>query len=52
MHCAFCHKDLNNENEYAELRGGKGNKILAYLCKDCVSVLYNIEHNKIVINKK
>lgn len=49
MKCCFCGKDLSNENFVGDIRGGKGNKLLAHLCKECYDKLLKIEHNEPIL---
>ena len=44
MKCCFCNKDLSHENFVGDIRGGKGNKLLACLCKDCYDNLIILQH--------
>lgn len=44
MKCCFCFKPLPDNWTVYEIRGGLGNKTLAYLCKDCYEKLYKIKH--------
>lgn len=44
MKCCFCNKDLSHENFVGDIRGGKGNKLLARLCKDCYDKLIKLQH--------
>lgn len=44
MKCCFCNKDLSHENFIGNIRGGKGNKFLACLCKDCYDKLIKLQH--------
>ena len=49
MKCCFCGKDLSNESFVGNIRGGKGNKLLAYLCKECYDKFLKIEHNEPIL---
>ena len=44
--CCFCDKDLIHENFIGDIRGGKGNKLLAHLCEDCYNKLTKLQHNE------
>ena len=49
MKCCFCGKDLSNENFVGDIRGGKGNKLLAHLCKECYNKFQKLGHNKSIL---
>lgn len=52
MKCCFCGKDLTNENFIGNIRGGKGNKLLACLCKECYDKLQKLDHNESILQSE
>lgn len=49
MKCCFCGKDLSNESFVGDIRGRKGNKLLAHLCKECYDKLQKLQHNESIL---
>lgn len=45
MKCCFCSKSLPENGTIYEIRGGLGNKTLAYLCYECYDKLYKLKHH-------
>lgn len=52
MKCCFCSKHLPDNGMVHEIRGGLGNKVLAYLCQDCYNKLYKLKHHENIIEDK